>query len=67
MTGSGLVASFSYPRRGDLRAGWHAWRMADSGRRHPVLAEPTDAGYAIYSLPLSGGASSQIYARQHRQ
>lgn len=60
MTGSGLVTSFAFADTATC-AGFTAGAMTDSAAGIISLAEPTSAGYAVYALPTSGGASSQIY------
>ncbi|MGE5625820.1 MAG: hypothetical protein ACM3ZT_09765 [Bacillota bacterium] len=66
MAGSGFIGSFSYAdgsvcSNGATTTGIVTSSMADAGAGILTFTEPTSAGYAVYSVPLAGGAVSQIY------
>lgn len=59
--GSGMVASFSYSDASPC-ANAVGGAMLDAGLGIVSMAESTNTGYAVYALPVAGGAASQIYA-----
>lgn len=67
MAGSALVGSFSYAdgsvcSSGVTTTGIVTSSMPDTGAGILTFTEPTNAGYAVYSVPLGGGAVTRIYA-----
>ena len=66
MAGSGMVGSYSYADGsvcsvGATTTGILTSAMADAGAGIQMFSEPTNTGYAVYSVPLAGGAVTQIY------
>ena len=66
MTGSGLTAAYSYAdgsacSQGVTTTGVVTSSIADTGTGILLYTEPTTAGYSVYSVPLAGGAPTQIY------
>lgn len=62
MTGSGLMSSYSYSTSSTCVALAGTSLVVDSVAGMVLMSDSTNAGYGIYSLPLSGSAPSQIYA-----
>ena len=67
MTGSGATATYSYAdgspcSNGLTTTGVTTSSLADATSGIVLFTEPTTAGYAVYSAPLSGGAPAAVYA-----
>ena len=67
MTGSTLITSYSYSDAapcavGMTTIGSASSSLADAGSGVLVYTEPTNTGYAVYTVPLAGGTPTQIYA-----
>ncbi|HEV2110827.1 MAG TPA: hypothetical protein VGT99_05680, partial [Gammaproteobacteria bacterium] len=67
MTGSGLIASYSYADGapcaiGMTTVGTASSSIADVGSGVLAYTEPTNTGYAMYTVPLGGGTPTQVYA-----
>ena len=67
MTGSSLVGSFGYAdgsvcSNGVTTTGIVTSSLTDVSTGLMVFTEPTSSGYAVFNVPLAGGAVSQIYA-----
>ena len=67
MAGSSLITSYSYADSAPCAVpmttiGTAASSMVDAGAGLLIYSEPMNSGYAMYTVPLAGGAPSQIYA-----
>ncbi|HEY3645665.1 MAG TPA: hypothetical protein VGM16_10035 [Gammaproteobacteria bacterium] len=63
MVGSALVSTLSYPDSAPCVASQQVGGSeVDSAAGIVNLAENTAAGYAVYAIPLAGGAATQAYA-----
>ena len=67
MTGSSAVGNFSYAdgsvcSSGVTTTGTFTASLADAATGLMVFSEPTSSGYAVFTVPLAGGAVTQIHA-----
>lgn len=67
MTASGLAATYSYAdgspcSTGITTTGVITSSLPDTANGILLYTEPSSAGYGVYSVPLAGGAPTQIYA-----